>query len=109
MDQVRESVDHRGSGPPRTGLRRQPEELIGARPTGAPVHESSPRLHGKDEELARVRSRASPKVEEQHGGRVTAVPNRWRRRSARTMLKRGEKRREVGRGAVKPGRGARLL
>jgi hypothetical protein len=30
---------------------------------GAPVYGSSPQLHGKDEELARVRSRASPKVE----------------------------------------------
>jgi hypothetical protein len=30
---------------------------------GASVYGSSPRLHGKDEELARVRSRASPEVE----------------------------------------------
>jgi hypothetical protein len=66
-------VDHRGSGPPWTGLRRRPEELTGALPMGAPVHESLPRLHGKDEELARVQSRASPEVEERHGGRVTAV------------------------------------
>jgi hypothetical protein len=57
-------VDHRGSGPLWTGLRRRPEELTGARPMGAPVHESSSRLHGKDEELTRVRSRASPEVEE---------------------------------------------
>jgi hypothetical protein len=109
VDRVHESVDHRGSGPPWTGLRRRPEELIGARPMGAPVHESSPQLHGKDEELTRVRSRASPKVEERRGGRATAVPN-WRRwRSVRAMLKRGDKRREAGRGAVKPGGGARLL
>jgi hypothetical protein len=40
---------------------------------GAPVHKSSSRLHGKDEELARVRSSASPEVEERRGGRVTAV------------------------------------
>jgi hypothetical protein len=66
-------VDHRGSGPPWTGLRCRPEELTGARPTGAPVHESSPRLHGKDVELARVQSRASPEVEERRGGRVMAV------------------------------------
>jgi hypothetical protein len=66
-------VDHRGSGPPWTDLRRRPEELTSARPTGAPVHESSLRLHGKDEELARVRSRASPEVEERRGGRAMAV------------------------------------
>jgi hypothetical protein len=40
-----------GSGSPELGL------------AGAPVYGSSPQLHGKDEELARVRSRASPKVE----------------------------------------------
>jgi hypothetical protein len=102
-------VDHRGSGPPWTGHSHRPEELIGARPTGAPVHESSPRLHGKDEELARVRSRASPEVEERRGGQATAVQNRRRWRSVRAMLKHGEKRREVGRGAVKPEGGARLL
>jgi hypothetical protein len=66
-------VDHRSSGPPWTGLRRRPEELTRARPTGAPVNESSPQLHGKDEEFARVRSRASPEVEERRGGRATAV------------------------------------
>jgi hypothetical protein len=103
VNRVHESVDHRGSGPPWTGLCRRPEEFIRARPTGAPVHESSLRLHGKDEELARVRSRASPEVEKRRGGRATAVPNRQRRRSVREMLKHGEKRREAGRGAVKPG------
>jgi hypothetical protein len=66
-------VDHRGSGPPWTGFHRRPEELTGALPMGALVHESSPRLLRKNEELAGVRSRASPEVEEQHGGRATAV------------------------------------
>jgi hypothetical protein len=61
------------SGPPWTGLRRRPEELTGARPMGALVDESSPRLLGKNEELVEVRSRASPEVEGQHGGRATAV------------------------------------
>jgi hypothetical protein len=55
-------VDHRDSGPPWTGLRRRPEELTGALPIGAPVHESSPRLLEKNEELVGVRSRASPEV-----------------------------------------------
>jgi hypothetical protein len=97
-------VDHRGSGPPWTGHRRRSEELTGARPTGAPVHESSPRLHGKDKELARVRSRASPEVEERRGGRATAVLG-----ESDAQARREEKRRETGRGAVKPGGGARLL
>jgi hypothetical protein len=66
-------VDHRGSGPPWTGLHCRPEELIGARPTGAPVHDGSPRLHEKDEELARVWFRAPPKTEERCGDRATAV------------------------------------
>jgi hypothetical protein len=66
-------VDHRDSGPPWTGLRRRPEELTRALPTGALVHGSSPRPLGKHEELVRVRSRASPEVEEQRGGRATAV------------------------------------
>jgi hypothetical protein len=76
---------------------------------GAPVYRSSPRLHWKDEELARVRSRASPEVERRRGGRATVVQNRRRRHSVEAMLERREKRREAGRGAVKPGGGARLL
>jgi hypothetical protein len=37
-----------------------------------------------------------------------AVQNRRRRRSVRVRLKRGEKRREAGRGVVNSGGGARL-
>jgi hypothetical protein len=73
VDRVHESVDHRSSGPPWTGLRHRPEDLTGARPTGASVYESSPRLHRKEEEFARVRSGASPEVEERRGGRATTV------------------------------------
>jgi hypothetical protein len=76
---------------------------------GVPVYGSSPQLHGKDEELARVQSRASPEVEGRRGGRATAVQNRRRRRSVEAMLERVEKRREAGRGVVKPGGDARLL
>jgi hypothetical protein len=86
-----------GRGSPELGL------------AGAPVYGSSPRLHGKDEELTRVRSRASPKVEGRRGGQATAVQNRRRRRLVEAMLERGEKRREAGRDAVKSGGGARLL
>jgi hypothetical protein len=102
-------VDHRGSGPPWTALHCRLEELIGARPTGALVHDGSPRLHGKDEELARVRSRASPEMEERHGDRATVVKTRWRRRSMRARLKHGENRREAWRGALKAEGGAHLL
>jgi hypothetical protein len=40
---------------------------------GALVYGSSLRQHEKDEELARVRSRASPEVEGRCGGRATVV------------------------------------
>jgi hypothetical protein len=102
-------VDHRDSGPPWTGLRRRPEELTGALPTGAPVHESSPRPLRKNKELVGVQSRATPEVEEQRGGRVTAVKVRRRRYSVRALLRRAERGKEAGRGVVKLGGGATLL
>jgi hypothetical protein len=74
-------VDHRDSSPPWTGLRRRSEELTG------------------------VRSRASPEVEEQHGGRATAVKARRHRCSVRVLLRRGERGKEAGRGVVKLGGG----
>jgi hypothetical protein len=78
-------------------------------PTGAPVHQSSPRPLGKQEELIGVRSRASPEVEEQRGGRATVVKVRRRQCSVRSLLGLGERGKEAGRGAVKLGGGARLL
>jgi hypothetical protein len=42
------------------------------------------------------------------GAREAAVQNRRRRRSVEARLERGEKRREVGRGAVMSGGGARV-
>jgi hypothetical protein len=57
--------------------------------------------HRKDEELARVRSRASPEVEGRRGGRLTAVQNRRRRRSVEAMLEHREKRREERLGEVR--------
>jgi hypothetical protein len=102
-------MDHWDSGLPWTGLHRRPEELTGALPTGLPVHESPPGPLGKNEELVGVRSRASPEVEEQRGGRATAVKVRRRRCSVRALLRHGEKGKEVGRGVVKLGGGARLL
>jgi hypothetical protein len=76
---------------------------------GALVHESSPRPLRKNEELVGVRSRASPKEEEERGGRATAVKVRWHRCSVRALLRRGERGKEVGRGAVKLMGGAHLL
>jgi hypothetical protein len=64
-------VDHQASGPPWTSLHCRPDELTGAWPLGAPGHGGLPRLHGKDEELAGVRFRASPKTEEWRGDRAT--------------------------------------
>jgi hypothetical protein len=102
-------VDHRDSVPPSTGLRRRSEELIGALPTGAPVHKSSPQPLGQNEELVGVRSRASPVVEEQRGGQATAVKIQRCRCSVRALLRRGERGKEAERGVVKLGGGARLL
>jgi hypothetical protein len=58
---------------------------------GAPVHDGSLRLHGKDEELTRVRFRASPKTEERRGDRATTVKKRRLWHSVRAMLKHGER------------------
>jgi hypothetical protein len=54
-------------------------------------------------------SQASPGRGRQCGDRATAVKKRWRRRSVRAALGRGEKRRRVGRGATKTGQGIALL
>jgi hypothetical protein len=62
-----------------------------------------PRLHGEGEELTRVQFRASPEAEEQHGDRAMAVKRRQRRCLVRAVLRCGEKRRGVGRGAVRNG------
>jgi hypothetical protein len=48
-------------------------------------------LHGKDEELAKVRFRASPKTEERHGDRAAAVKKRRLWHSVRAILKRIER------------------
>jgi hypothetical protein len=57
-----------------------------------------PLLHGKDEELARVRFRASPKMEEWRGNRVTTVKKRQRWRLVRVLFNHKERRRRVGGG-----------
>jgi hypothetical protein len=85
-----------GRGPPglRSTVDRPPLPTGGAHRSsayGAPIPDGLPRLHGKDEELAKVRFRASPKTEERRGGRATAVKKRRLWRSVRAMLKRGER------------------
>jgi hypothetical protein len=59
-----------------------------------------PWLHGKDEELAEVRFRVSPKTEERRGDRAMVMKKRWWWGSVRAMLKRGERGRRAGGGVV---------
>jgi hypothetical protein len=116
MDRVHASVDWPGAlGPPwtdggadRGGLGRG-GALTGARPPAAPVHQSSPAGAQQREERTGSSTRASPGLGQRRGGRATTVQNRRRRRSLRGRLEHGEKRREVGRGVVNSGGGARLL
>jgi hypothetical protein len=83
--------------------------LTGARPTAAPVHQSSSAGAQQREERTGSSTRASPGLERRRGGRAMAVQNQRWRRSVRGMLEHGEKRREAGRGVVNSGGGARLL
>jgi hypothetical protein len=97
MDRVHASVDRPGAlGPPWTdgGV------LTGARPPAAPVRQSSPAGAQQREERTGSSSRASPGLGRRRGGRVTAVKARWRRCSVRGLLKRGERGKGAGRGAV---------
>jgi hypothetical protein len=93
-------VDHQDPGPPWVSLHCRPKEHIEAWPMAAPDHDGLPRLHRKDEELAGVQFRASPKTERRRDDRATAMKmQRWWR-LVRPMLKRGERGRRAGGGAV---------
>jgi hypothetical protein len=83
--------------------------LTGSRPPAAPVRQSSPAGAQQREESTGSSARASPGLRRRQGGRATAVKARWHRCSVRVLLRRGERRKEAGRGAVKLGGGARLL
>jgi hypothetical protein len=90
-------------GPGRGGM------LTGARPPAAPVRQSSPAGAQQREERTGSSSRASPGLGRRRGGRAMVVKVRRRWCSVRGLLRRGERGKGVGRGAVKLGGGARLL
>jgi hypothetical protein len=83
--------------------------LTGARPSAAPVRQSSPAGAQQREERTGSSARASLGLGRRRGGRAMAVKARQRRCSVRGLLRHGERGNEAGRGAVKLGGGARLL
>jgi hypothetical protein len=76
---------------------------------GAPVRGTSPRLRNKGEGTAVILTSCKRGRRRDRNGRASMGNNWWRRRSVWAALGRGEKRREAGRGTVKPEGGARLL
>jgi hypothetical protein len=73
---------------------------------GTPVRGASPRLRKKGEGMA-VSLTGCKRGRRRDGNSQASVgKNRWRRCSVRAVLGGGEKRREVGRGPVKPEVGA---
>jgi hypothetical protein len=72
----------------------------------APVRGTSPRLRKKGEGTVVSLTDYKRGRRRDRNGRASVVKNRWRRCSVRAMLGRGEKRREVERGPVKPEVGA---
>jgi hypothetical protein len=107
VDWVHASVDRRWcgqrGGPGRGGT------LTGAQPPASPVRQSSPAGAQQREERTGSSARASPGLGRRRGGRATVVKARWCRCSVRGLLRRGERGKEAGRGAVKLGGGAQLL
>jgi hypothetical protein len=116
VDRVHASMDRPGAlsppwtdgGADRGGLGRG-DALTGARPSAAPVRQSSPAGAQQREECTGSSARASPGLGRHRGGQATVVKARRRRCSMRGLLRRGERGKEAGRGAVKLGGGARLL
>jgi hypothetical protein len=83
--------------------------LTGARPPATPVHQNSSVGAQQREEGTGSSARASLGLGRRRGGRVTAVKIRRHRCSVRVLLRRGERGKEAGRGAVKLGGVAHLL
>jgi hypothetical protein len=116
VDRIHASVDRSGAlGPPlingsadRGGPGRG-GALTRARPPAAPVSQSSPAGAQQREERTGSSAGASPGLGQRRGGRAMAVKARRHRCSVRGLLRCGERAKEAGRGAVKLGRGARLL
>jgi hypothetical protein len=101
---------HRGPTVTRTeGGSGRGGALTEVRPPAAPVRQSSPAGAQQREERTGCSARASPGLGRRRGGRLTAVKARRRLCSVRGLLRRGERGKEAGRGAVKLGGGARLL
>jgi hypothetical protein len=73
---------------------------------GAPVSGTSPRLRKKREGTVMSLTGCKRGRRRDTNGRASMGNNRWRRRSVWAVLGHGEKRREVGRGPVKPEVGA---
>jgi hypothetical protein len=78
-------------------------------PPAALVHQSSPAGAQQREQRTGSSARASPGLGRHRGDRATAVKVRRRRCSVRVLLRRGERGKEAGRGAVKLDGGAHLL
>jgi hypothetical protein len=76
---------------------------------GAPMHGTSPRLRKKGEGTVVSLTGCKRGRGRNENGRASVGNNRWRRHSVRAALRHGEKRREAGRGPVKPEGGAHLL
>jgi hypothetical protein len=85
------------------------DALTGAQPPAAPVRQSSPAGAQQREERTGSSARASSGLGRRRGGWAMTVKARRRRCSVRGLLRRGERRKEARRGAVKLGGGARLL
>jgi hypothetical protein len=108
MDRVLASEDRPGAlSPPWTdggtdrGGPRRGGVLTGARPPATPVRQSSSAGAQQREECTGSSGRASPGLGRRRGGRATAV-KAWRHQySVRGLLRRGERGKEAGRGAVK--------
>jgi hypothetical protein len=75
----------------------------------APMRGTSLRLRKKGEETAVILTGCKREQRRDGNGRASVGNNRWRRHSVRAALGCGAKRREAGRGLVKPKGGARLL
>jgi hypothetical protein len=110
------AMDRPGAlGPPWTdggadrGGPRHGGALTRAQPSAAPVRQSSPAGAQQREERTGSSARASPGLGQRWGGRTMAVKARRHRCSVRGLLRRGERGKEAGRGAVKLGGGASLL
>jgi hypothetical protein len=116
VGRVHASVDWPGAlGPPWTdgsadrGGPGHGGVLTGARPPAAPVRQSSPTGVQQREEHMRSSARASSGLGRRRGGWVMAVKARRRWCSMRGLLRRGERAKEAGRGAIKLGGGTHLL